>query len=72
VFVGATAGDARELLDFADRLDRASASERAAWALRRKLGPNGSKWFPGFQVRPVVHRVQRVRADQRRDRTGVA
>jgi glycosyltransferase involved in cell wall biosynthesis len=72
VFVGAAPGDVEALLALADRLDPAGAAERAGWALRRGLGPDRSHWFPGFHVRPVVHRVQRMRADHRRDRIGVA
>jgi glycosyltransferase involved in cell wall biosynthesis len=71
-FVGATPGDADALLALADRLDSAGAAERAGWALRRGLGPERARWFPGFQVRPVVHRVKTMRADARRARTGVA
>jgi hypothetical protein len=72
VFVGATPDDATELLALADRLDAPSAAERAGWALRRGIGPTRSQWFPGFQVRPVVHRARSKRADQRRNRVGVA
>jgi hypothetical protein len=72
VFVGTTPGEADELLDLADRLEPADAAERAGWSLRRRLGPSRSQWWPGFQVRPVVHRMRRKQADERRDRDGVA
>lgn len=72
VFVGSSPGDADDLLEVADRLDPANATERAGWMLRRSLGPGRSHWWPGFQVRPVVHRARRKRAEQRRDRVGIA
>jgi glycosyltransferase involved in cell wall biosynthesis len=72
VFAGATPEDADALLAFADRLQAAGVAERAGWALRRKLGPRRASWFPGFHLRPVVHRLERMRAERRRDRLGVA
>lgn len=71
-FVGDAPGDADGLLALADRLDPAGAAEGAGWALRRRLGPDRSRWFPGFHVRPVVHRMQRKRAEQRRAHSGIA
>jgi glycosyltransferase involved in cell wall biosynthesis len=70
-FVGATPDEAEALLALADRLEPAPAAERAGWAVRRRLGPDRAQWFPGFHVRPVVHRAQRMRADQRRARRGI-
>lgn len=61
------------LLDLAERIDPggASAIEGASWALRERLGPTASRWFPGFQVRPAVHRLRRIDADRRRERVGL-
>lgn len=73
VFTGGGPDDVEELLAFADRIDPAGGGvvERSAWALRRRLGPAASKWFPGFHVRPVVHRTRNVLAERRRRRVGI-
>lgn len=72
VFIGSQPGEADELIAMADQLDPAGSAERASWGLRRRLGPSRSRWWPGFQVRPVVHRLRRKRGDQRRVRDGIA
>lgn len=71
-YVGQPVEEADALLALADRLDGAGVGERAAWAVRRRLGPRWSRWFPGFYVRPVVHRAQLNRGDHRRGRVGIA
>jgi glycosyltransferase involved in cell wall biosynthesis len=71
-FASGAVDEADGLLALADHLAGANATERAGAALRKALGPRRSRWFPGFYLRPVVHRVNRIRASRRRDRVGMS
>jgi glycosyltransferase involved in cell wall biosynthesis len=69
----ANEGEAERLLAVAEELDpTGSISDRAGWALRRRLGPTGSRYFPGFLPRPTVNRLRRIAGERRRLRSGVA
>jgi glycosyltransferase involved in cell wall biosynthesis len=66
-------GEVERLLDLAAEIDPADPlGDRLGWRVRRALGPRWSARFPGFYVRPVAHRLERMRDDHRRRRTGVA
>lgn len=63
-----------QLLLLADEIDpgRTSSIERAGWALRRRLGPKQSRWFPGFIPRPALRRMQGTIDERRRLARGIA
>lgn len=77
VFVAPEAVDRRDdvdlLLAFADRIDGAplGLGERLGWSVRRALGSERSRWFPGFLPRSVVHRARQEQDDRRRERVGL-
>jgi glycosyltransferase involved in cell wall biosynthesis len=64
---------AEELREFADELDplRRHPLDDAAWALRRRLGPERSRRFPGFLPRAAWHRLTRLQSERREQRAGL-
>ena len=61
------------LLELAAEIDPADpVGDRLGWRIRRRLGPQWSRRFPGFLPRPVAHRLSNLRDDHRRQRSGVA
>lgn len=45
---------------------------RAGWALRRRLGPAASRYYPGFVLTAAAHRATKIRNERTRARTGTA
>ena len=65
--------DVNAFLELAARIDPAeSIGDHVGWKMRRRLGPQWSRRFPGFLPRPVAHRLRDLRDDRRRQRSGVA
>lgn len=66
-------GNAKDLLDLADRLrpGGASPAEELGWKIRRALGRRYAGMFPGFWPRRLFRRLHRHVAERRRLRTGL-
>lgn len=64
---------ADHLRHFADTVDPTASvhAEGLGWSLRRRLGPERSRWFPGFLPRAAFHRAARLRGERRRERIGL-